>query len=64
MSMSGGDWEIKDATGRTVFKVSGSVVTVRDKKFLKDPANNKPIPSSDSVLLLHTITVLRGRKFL
>ncbi len=39
MSMSGGDWEIKDATGRTVFKVSGSVVTVRDKKFLKDPAN-------------------------
>jgi hypothetical protein len=32
MSMSGGDWEIKDATGRTVFKVSVSVVTVRDKK--------------------------------
>ncbi|CAK9873738.1 unnamed protein product [Sphagnum jensenii] len=39
MSMSRGDLEIEDATGRTVFKVSGSVVTVRDKKFLKDPAN-------------------------
>jgi hypothetical protein len=39
MSMSEGDWEITDATVRTVFKVTGSVVTVRDKKFLKDPAN-------------------------
>ncbi len=39
MSISRGDLEIEDATGRTVFKVSGSVVTVRDKKFLKDRAN-------------------------
>ncbi len=39
VSMSGGDWKITDATGRTVFKVSGRVASVRDKRFLRDPSN-------------------------
>ncbi len=39
VSMSGGDWKITDATGRIVFKVSGRVASVRDKRFLRDPSN-------------------------
>jgi uncharacterized protein YxjI len=41
LSVSKGDWNITDQTGATVFKVSGRVASVRDKRFLCDATGAK-----------------------
>lgn len=41
LSVSKGDWNITDQTGATVFKVSGRVASMRDKRFLLDAAGAK-----------------------
>jgi uncharacterized protein YxjI len=53
VSMSGGDWKITDATGRTVFKVSGRVASVRDKRFLRDPSNKTVLRMQKKIVTMH-----------
>lgn len=42
-SFSGGDFEVKDPTGKAYIKVSGKVLTVRDKMVFLDPKTDKKI---------------------
>ncbi|CAK9203559.1 unnamed protein product [Sphagnum jensenii] len=53
VSMSGGDWKITDATGRIVFKVSGRVASVRDKRFLRDPSNKTVLRMQKKIVTMH-----------
>jgi hypothetical protein len=41
ISLSHGDWTIIDSLGKKAFKVDGKVLSVRDRKYLRDAAGNK-----------------------
>jgi uncharacterized protein YxjI len=41
ISLSHGDWTIIDSSGKKAFKVDGKVLSVRDRKYLRDAAGNK-----------------------
>jgi hypothetical protein len=53
LSLSEGDWTINDAAGNTVFKVSGRVVSIRDRRYLLDAAGNKLLRMQKKVSKLH-----------
>ncbi|CAK9215650.1 unnamed protein product [Sphagnum jensenii] len=53
ISLSHGDWTIIDSSGKKAFKVDGKVLSVRDRKYLRDAAGNKILQIRKKIVTVH-----------